>query len=395
MSSNTLEKEIEALKSHLGTRESYTQDQLKIVISPFRVSLLGHDLELEGGPALAMTVDAYAVLAFIPSEERKVRLYNLNEPGVTEFDPAVVKAAEKGDWGRYVMGAARTFGERYSREKGFTGTVHRTLTGSGLGQATSECLSYLKALSHANGVDPLVWEYAEFTSRIKNEYLRETVGNLDQLATLNGRKNFLLHVLTGPGDVSALPGPEYGKDYRIVIAYSGENEQRTRDEIESRLTECKEVSGYLGIMAGITSGDRLSDIPAEVYHSNSKRLPPLLKKRAGHYFGEAERVQKGLDSWRKGDLETLGRQMKESCAASLEIDKEAGVGTVMLHRVISSSEGVYGSNINGEYVIALVRPDFSEQLLTQALDKYLRVCPEAEGKAFGFITEQEESLRIE
>ena len=395
MTLNTLTKEIETLKQHLAVRESFTEEKLKVVVSPLRVSLLGHELDSEGGPSLALTVSAYTLLAFIPARERKIRLYNLNEPGVAEFDPGHVKSAEKNDWRRYAMGAAKVFGGRYTGERGFTGTVYRTLPGSGLGASSSECLAYLKALAQSNNVDPLGWEYAEFTSRIKNGYLKEQAGSLDQLCTLNGRTEGLLQVLSGSGDVSAHPGPEYGKDYKVLIAYSGDPEDRTEAERERRDKECGEVSGYLGIMAGLSSGDRLSDIPPEVFRSNSKRLPPLLKKRAEHYFGEAARVGDGLMAWRKGDLYTLGRLMKESCAQTLEMDKEAGVGAVMLHRVISSGAGVYGSNINGDYVIALVSPELSQQDLQDLLNKYLRVCPEAQGRAFTALSEPEGCLRIE
>jgi len=50
---------------------------------------------------------------------------------------------------------------------------------------------------------------------------------------------------------------------------------------------------------------------------------------------------------------------------------------------------------DGTQELALVGPEFSEQDSADALQKYLRICPEAEGKAFAALAEQEGCLRFE
>ncbi len=394
MSSPTLNNEIETLKAHLAKRESFTDAELSLILSPYRISPLGSEIDYQGGPALSMTVSAYTLLAFIPVKERKIRLYSVNDPGIAEFDLAQVKSAEKNDWGRYAMGAAKVINERYGAACGFTGAVYRTLPDTGLGTSSSECLAYLNALTLSNNIEPLGWEYSEFVTRIKNDYLKESSGALDQLSTLNGRDDSILLVNTGSGEVSAHPGPKHGKDFKLLIAYSGQAEENAPHDEKRRLDECKEVSGFLGIMAGLTSGDKLSDIPPEVYYSNAKRLPPNLKYRAEHYFNEAGRVQEGLLAWRKGDLESFGKLMNESCALTIDIKKSLSIGTIMLHRVISSTLGVYGSTINGPYVIALTGSEFREDSVSDILYKYLRVCPEAQGKAHVITAEPDGAIRL-
>lgn len=394
MSFPTLNTQIETLKAYLAKRESFTDTELSVVLSPYRISPLGSEIDYQGGPALSITISGFALLAFIPLKERKIRLYNVNDPGVVEFDPGHVKSADKNDWGRFVMGAAKVFCERYGAGRGFTGAVHSTLPDAGLGAPSSECLAYLNALALSNNIEPLGWEYAEFVTRIRNDYLRESPGTLDQLSILNGRYDSILHVLTGSGEVSAHPGPRFGDDLKLLIAYSGQQGENVSYDVNRRMDECKEVSGFLGIMAGLNSGDKLSDIPPEVYYSNAKRLPPKLKHRAQHYFSEAGRVQEGLLAWRKGDLESFGRLMNESCGGTLDIEKSISVGPIMLHRIISSSPEVYGSTINGSYVVAIVSKEFGDDSVSDVLYKYLRVCPEAEGKASAYFTEPGGGLRL-
>jgi len=394
MSFPTLNKEIQTLKTHLAKRESFKDTELSLVLSPYRISPLGAEIDYQGGPALCMTVSAYTLLAYIPVKERKIRLYSVNDPGVVEFDLGHVKSTEKNDWGRYAMGAAKIIHERYGTECGFTGAVYRTLPDDGLGISSSECLAYLRAIALSNNIEPLGWEYAEFVTRIKNDYLHESPGTLDQLSTLNGRHDSILQINTGSGEVSAHPGPRFGEDFKLLIAYSGQPEEQAPFDLERRMGECGEVSGFLGIMAGLSSGDKLSDIPPEVYYSNSKRLPSKLRQRAEHYFNEAGRVQEGLLAWRKGDLESFGRLMNESCGGTLDIEKSMSVGPIMLHRIISSSPGVYGSTINGSYVVAIVRKEFGDDSVSEVLYKYLRICPESEGKAAVFFTEPGGGIRL-
>ena len=394
MSIPSLESAIQTLKEHLAMRESFTDPDLRIVVSPLRVSPLGAGIDYQGGPALSMTVNAYTLLAFIAVKERRVRLYCVNEPGLREFDPGNVKSTEKNDWGRYAMGAAKVISERYGIESGLTGVLYGTLPVSGLGSSSAECLACIMAITKSNNIDPLGWEYTEYVARIYKNYLHSNSGTLDSLSALSGRKDCMLHVDTGSGEVSAHPGPSFGQDYKILIGYTGRAFEGGENDIENDLAECKEVSGFLGIMAGLSSGDKLSEIPPEIYHANSKRLPPNLKLRAEYYFNEASRVQEGLLAWRKGDLEGFGRLMNQSCDAKIDMDKNTDVGLIMLQRVMSASEGVYGSTINGSYVVSFVRNDFGEESLSQIKSNYMRVCPESEGKASFYFAEPEGALRL-
>ena len=387
MSFQKLNPEIEALKAHLKKREHSSDSELSVILSPYRISPLGSSIDYQGGPALSMSVSSYTILAFIPLRERKIRLYSMDESGVAEFDPGRVRSAEKNDWRRFIMGAAKLFYERYGAGGGFSGAVHNTLTESGLGTSSSECLAYLNAFARSNNIEPLSWEYPEFVTRIKNDYLREISGTLDQLSTLNGRYDCMLHVNNSSGEVSAHPGPKFGEDYRILIAYSGGRNENDPRDMDKSLAESKEASGFLGIMAGLSSGDMLSDIPPEVFYKNTKRLPPNLRQRAGIYFDEARRVEEGLLAWKKGDLETLGGLMNESCGALIDNDKGLSVQCIMLHRVVSASSGVYGSTINGSYVVGFVTNEFGEDSLTGILQNYKRLCPESQDTAYAFFAE--------
>lgn len=388
-----LNERIEELTAYLNKREKHTESGLHVVVSPYSISPLGADIAGQGGPALGMTINAYTVLVLFPTKERKIRLYSMNYPGVAEFGLGNIKRAEKNDWGRYVRGAAKVFNERYSPEYGFCGAVYGTLPASGLGTSSSECLAYLSALAEVNNVEPLGWEHVELVRRIENDYLKESGGTLDQVSIAYGEKNCMLHVVSGTGDVSAYPGPKGGEDFKILVAYPGRVFESAAADFNRRSDECRKASGFLAIMAGLRSAEKLSDIPSEVFVLNSPRLPDELRLRAERYFTEAERVERGLRAWKEGDLETLGRLMNESCRGMLDNCQTVSAGLKTLHEIISSAGGVYGSTVNGGCVIACVRADFGEQSASEILHKYVTVCPEAQDKAAVYFAHSEWGIR--
>ena len=292
------------------------------------------------------------------------------------------------------MGAAKVFNERYSPEYGFCGAVYGTLPASGLGTSSSECLAYLSALAEVNNVEPLGREHVEFVRRIENDYLKESRGTLDQLFIAYSKKGCMLHVGPGPGDVSAHPGPKGGEDFKILVAYPGLAFKSAAADFNRRLDECRKASGFLAIMAGLRSADKLSDIPSEVFVLNSARLPGELRLRAERYFTEAERVERGLRAWKEGDLETLGRLMNESCRGMLDNCQNVSAGLKTLHEIISSAAGVYGSTVNGGCVIAYLRADFGEQSASEILHKYVTVCPGEEGQAAVYFAHSEGGIRL-
>jgi galactokinase/galacturonokinase len=385
-------EEIKQLTAYLDKREKSTVSEQCVVVSPYSISPLGADIEAEGGPTLSMAVNAYTLLVFFPNNERTIRLYSINSPGVAEFGLEQIKTAEKNDWGRYAMGAAKVFKERYNADRGFSGALYCTLPGSGLGTSSSECLAYLKAIAHVNNIEPLGWEYAELVRRIENDYLKGSSGTLSSLSVLQGKKDCMIYSDTGSVNITAHPGLKCGQDYNILIAYSGQAVQSAPPDLERRLEETRKATGILTIMAGLRSARKLSQIPAGVFNLNAQRLPEELRPRAEHYFTEAERVEQGILAW------NLGRLMNESCRSRLDKFGSVSPGIQTLYEILRASPRVFGSSFSGGgyggSVIAFVKADFSKESAADILQKYLKAHPEAQGRAAVYFAQPEGGMRL-
>ena len=134
------------------------------------------------------------------------------------------------------------FNERYNADRGFSGALYCTLPGSGLGTYPSECLAYLKAIAHVNNIEPLGWEYAEFVSRIENDYLKESSGTPGSLPVIQGKKDCMIYSDKGSVNITAHPGLRCGSDYNILIAYSGQVCHSSPPDLERRREEIRKAT---------------------------------------------------------------------------------------------------------------------------------------------------------
>ena len=390
--------EIEKLIEYLKKREKFAYSDLNVVVSPYRISPLGAQIDHQGGPVLGMTINTGSLLAFIPNHERKVRLYSINYPGVVEFSIENIKTPRRDDWGRYAMGAAKVIQEHMPIEVGFTGAITGSLPASGLSSSASVGLAYLKALAYVNNCILSNEDYVVLDSEIENKYLKLQNGILDQSSIVYGKKNRMLYIDTVSGEVTAHSKAESTEGFKILILYSGLKRELTSTGFNTRVEACRKTAGLLGLMGGLNSAKTFSDIPEEVYFSQQKRLPEDIKHWAIHYFSEAGRVKEGIKAWDTGDLEQFGSLMNESSKSTLQNHENGSPQIRYLFERTISQDRVYGAAINGGgyggCVVAFVSNEFSENSALEILSAYTKKYPELKDKAQAYFTEPDEGLRL-
>jgi len=82
--------EAAALVAQLVHRTGANLHVARAIASPYRICPLGAHIDHQGGPVLGMTINAYALLAYVPCTEPRIRLESLNFPGVVEFDARAI-----------------------------------------------------------------------------------------------------------------------------------------------------------------------------------------------------------------------------------------------------------------------------------------------------------------
>jgi galactokinase/galacturonokinase len=394
----SLSKQKDELVAHLSRRERFATGDLSFVVSPYRISPLGAHIDHQGGPVLGMTIDAYTLLAFMRNEEKRIRLYSINYPGVLEFNLERIRATRKDDWGRYAKGAAKVLGEKEQISYGFIGAVSGTLPASGLSSSASVGLAYLHALAKVNALEFSPIDYVELDRRLENDYLKLKNGILDQATIVHSQKDHLLHINTITGDVESFPQPDSNEDVRILVVYSGFSRELTSSGFNTRVEECQKAATLLGIMGGVRSAKILSDVPIDVFHTKSRKLPEDLRRRAFHYYSEVERVAAGVNAWKDGDWKTFGKLMNESCISSLKNYESGSPALQTLQEIVSNAPGVYGSRFSGGgyggCVIGFAKTDVTGEAATEIYEKYINQYPEVKGHAAVYLASSDDGVRF-
>jgi galactokinase/galacturonokinase len=367
------------------SEHNVAEEDIRWIASPYRISPLGAHIDHQGGPVLGMTIDAYTLLAYVPTSNGRVGLRSLNYPGRVEFNLLHPEENTGSPWGIYARGAALAIGDAFEVENGIEGLILGHLPGGGLSSSASVLLAYLTALADANGIQIDPWELVRMTRVAENTHIGLKNGILDQTSIAFGKAGHLLHIDTIKPSVSFIEQTQRPDPYRILIAYSGYSRELTSTGYNSRVAECCEAAEQLSELAGRRPATRLGDVPIDVFRAHGKNLPSHLYKRAAHFFSEMERVEKGIAAWAKGDMQTFGHHMLKSCHSSI-VDYECGSPAIHdLQQIVSQTEGVFGSRFNGGgfggCVVGIVAADAAKEATTQIRKAYIARYPEVADEA--------------
>ncbi len=373
-------------------------DDVCVIASPYRICPLGAHIDHQGGPVLGMTIDAYTLLAFTPTDNGAVRLESKNYPGKVGFELNRIPETTTSFWGVHARAAALALKEAYPIEKGVTGLLDGMLPGCGLSSSASVLLAYLHAFAAANHIRLQPWDYVRLTQRAENKYIGLKNGILDQTSIVFGRKGYLLHIDTKEEKVSELPDRPGETCYRILVAYSGYSRELTTSGYNTRVQECREAAARLSRLAGSGSAQILSDVPEEAFGLYGHKLAPDIGRRANHYFKEVQRVRKGVIAWQEGLIDVFGELMFESCRSSIE-QYECGIQAIYdLQKIVSSTDGILGSRFMGGgfggCVVGFVKHDRAAAAAGDIQQAYRKLHPEVADKAAVYLTDSADGLRF-
>jgi galacturonokinase len=372
--------------------------EIRVIASPYRICPLGAHIDHQGGPVLGMTINAYTLLAFVPTADAAVGLQSRNYPGIVQFELA--RPAERAgiSWGIYARAAARALQEEHPLARGLSGILDGMLPGCGLSSSASVLLAYLHALAAANHIRLEPWDYVRLTRRAENNFIGLNNGILDQTSIMFGRRKHLLHIDTRQEKVSRLPDPLGESHYRIIVAYSGYSRELTTSGYNSRVRECREAARLLSQISGCGPAQILSDVPAEAFQLHGHKLAPEVGRRAEHFFSEIQRVNDGVVAWQQGRIEEFGRLMVESCRSSIE-SYECGIQPIYdLQQIVSSADGVAGSRFMGGgfggCVVGLVKHSRAATAAADIHKAYRQLHPEVADQTAVYLARSADGVRF-
>lgn len=368
--------------------ELYRKEAERLAFCPYRICPIGAHSDHNLGKITGIAIDKGIHIAYRPKQNGVVELSSLQFDKRAQWHIREVPKTKENDWADYLRGATLQLAERYPLSKGLSGVIEGSLPIGGLSSSAAVVLVFLKALCDVNDIhlDPI--EMIMMSVHAENEYVGVSSGKLDQSCEMYSKKDHLLYLDTKDDSYELIPTNPAMKPYKIAIFFSGVERTLAGSKFNMRVDELRSAAYALAAYAGMEYGKfketNMRDIPREVYEQYKDRLPENWRKRAEHWVTEFDRVERGAEAWRKGDIEEYGRLSFESGHSSIYNWETGSPELKTLYEIMTHTDGIYGGRFSGAgfkgCCMSLIDPAFEESIINKVSAEYLKAFPQLEGK---------------
>lgn len=382
--------------------EIYGRDPEGMAFCPYRVCPMGAHSDHNLGKITGLAINKGIHIAYSPKHNGVVEMQSIQFPKRAQWHIASVPTLKQNDWADYLRGATLSLSRKYKLTTGLCGVIEGTLPIGGLSSSAAVIISFLSALCKVNGIVLAKQEIIDLAYDAELNYVGVSVGKLDQSCEVLSKKDHLLYLDTKDGQYELIPQSPNMKPYKIAIFFSGLEHSNVGSKYNVRVDELKAGVYALQAFAGMDYGKfkeaMARDVDRSIYEQYKHRLPENWAKRCEHWYTEFERVEKGAEAWRRGDIETYGKLSFESGWSSIHNWEAGAPEQIRLYEIMTQTDGIYGGRFSGAgfkgCCIALIDPSFQESVAERVTEQYLKSYPEMKGKYDVFICESADGVEL-
>lgn len=384
--------------------EAFGAEPTVLARAPSRVELLGNHTDYNGGLVLSVAIDRFTAVAGRPHAGGLARVRSVHFDQSDEFNVASAERAEAGSWVRYVRGVVWALQQAYGpMANGFEATIAGDVPlGAGLSSSASLQAAIAAFLSRALGASPLaerphddqvLMAVAKILQRSENEFVGVASGLLDQFSVLFGRAGHALRLDCRSLAFERIPlVPSAIAPPAIVICDSKTSRRLADGMYNQRREECERIVRFFQALRGPSAVESLRDITLADLQSAWDELDPVGRLRARHVLNENDRVLRGSELLRDGNLAGFGRLMCESHASSRDDFANSSRALDALVEAAESAPGFLGAKLSGAgwagCTVNLVEPGQADRFSVAVAHEYtertgtvpaVHVCQVADG----------------
>jgi len=372
----------------------YGRDPEGIAFCPYRICPIGAHSDHNLGKITGLAIDKGIHIAYAPKLNGVVEMSSLQFPKRAQWH--IASTPEKqADWADYLRGATLALEKDHKLKVGICGVIEGTLPIGGLSSSAAVIISFLAALCRVNDIHLSKQEMIDVAFDAEYNYVGVNVGKLDQSCEVLSEKDHLLYLDTKDGQYELIPQSPSMKPYRIAIFFSGLEHSLAGSKYNMRVDELRSgvyaLQAYAGMEYGKFKEANARNVPRDIYEQYKDRLPVQWARRCEHWYTEFERVEKGAEAWRRGDIEEYGRLSFESGWSSIHNWESGAPEQIRLYEIMTQTDGIYGGRFSGAgfkgCCMALIDPAFEEKITRQVTLAYLNSFPHLEGKYGVYICE--------
>lgn len=366
----------------------YGKDPEGVAFCPYRVCPLGAHSDHQFGKITGFAIDKGISIAYSPKQNGVIELNSLQFEKRAQFHVNNVPKNKENDWADYLRGAALELSKIRTLNVGMSAVIEGSLPIGGLSSSAAVIIAFLSALCKVNNIVLTESEMIFTALKAENNYVGVSCGKLDQSCEVYSKKDHLLYLDTKDDSFELIPQNPNMKPFKIAIFFSGVERSLAGSKFNMRVDECRSAAYALKAFSGMEYGKfgdtYLRDVPRAVFEEYKDKLPENWRKRAEHWYSEFERVEKGAEAWRKGDIELIGKLSFESGHSSIYNYETGSPELKTLYEIMTKTDGIYGGRFSGAgfkgCCMALINPDYADSITKTVTEQYLKVFPELKGK---------------
>ncbi len=390
------------MKAADAFEKTYKKKPQFTAFTPYRICPIGAHSDHQLGKITGFAINKGIHIACGPKENGVVEIKSMQFDKRAQWHVAATPETAQGDWADHLRGATIALNKRYPLRRGLCAVVDGELPIGGLSSSAAVIITFLSALCTMNAIELTPAELIAISQEAENAYVGVSCGKLDQSCEVYCQKDHLLYMDLQNDAYELIPQHPDMKPYKIAIFFSGLERSLAGSAFNMRVDECRSAAYALKAYAGMEYGKfaetNLRDVPYEVYLEHKDKLPENWRKRAEHWYTEFDRVQKGAEAWRNGDIKEFGRLSFESGKSSIYNWETGSPELKKLYEIMTHTEGIYGGRFSGAgfkgCCMALINPDFEESIIETVTREYLEAFPHLEGKYSVHICESADGVHL-
>ena len=380
----------------------YGRDPEGLSFCPYRICPIGAHSDHNLGKITGLAINKGIHIAFAPKQNGVVEMSSLQFPKRAQWHIASVPSQKQNDWADYLRGATLSLSKNHRLSIGLCGVIEGSLPIGGLSSSAAVIISFLTALCKVNEITLTQQEIIDTAYDAELNYVGVSVGKLDQSCEVLSKQNHLLYLDTKDNHYELIPQSPNMKPYKIAIFFSGLEHSLAGSKYNMRVDELRAGVYALQALAGMDYGKfkeaNARYVPREIYEQYKSRLPEPWAKRCEHWYTEFERVEKGAEAWRRGDIEAYGQLSFESGWSSIHNWESGAPEQIRLYEIMTQTEGIYGGRFSGAgfkgCCMALIDPAYEESITHKVSEAYLKSFPEMADKYQAFICTSADGVSI-
>jgi len=382
--------------------QTYKKPPMAVAFTPYRICPLGAHSDHQLGKITGFAIDKGIHIAYGPKQNGIIEIKSLQFPKRAQWHVTSTPEEKQDDWADHLRGATIALNAKYPLRKGLCAVIDGELPIGGLSSSAAVILTYLSALANINGIELEEREMIQLAQAAENRYVGVACGKLDQSCEMYCRKDHLLYMDMQDDSFELIPTNPAMKPYKIAIFFSGLERSLAGSAFNMRVDECRSAAYALKAFSGMPYGKfdetNLREVPREVFEQYKDKIPENWRKRAEHWYTEFDRVQKGAEAWRRGDIEEFGRLSFASGRSSIENYETGSPELKTLYEIMTKTPGIYGGRFSGAgfkgCCMALIDPAYEQSILETVEKEYLKAFPHLEGKYSAYICETADGVKF-